>query len=109
MNRDEILELSRRENQNKDFAELEVAAKAGSIASRVGACVCCIISLIVHAIADMGLYSPWIIYFSILGSHYAVKYKAVRRSTDLYLCVVYFAMCVLAIVFFALRLVEVVG
>ncbi|MBQ3256037.1 MAG: hypothetical protein IJA67_01295 [Oscillospiraceae bacterium] len=109
MNRDEILELSRKENQNKDLAELEVAAKAGNIASRVGACVCCILSLIVHAAADILLYSPWVIYFSILGTHYAVKYKAVRRSTDLYLCVVYFAMCLLAFVFFTLRLVEVVG
>ncbi len=109
MNRDEILELSRRENQNKDLAELEVSLQAGNTASRVGACVCCILSVIVHAAADMLLYSPWIIYFSILGTHYAVKYKAVRRSTDLYLCLVFFTMCVLAIVLFALRLVEVVG
>lgn len=109
MNKDEILELSRREHQNKDLAELEIAAKAGNIASRVGACVCVLLSVIFHCVTDTVLYSPWVIYFSILGSHYAVKYKAARRSTDLYLCVVYFAMCLLAFVFFTLRLVEVVG
>ena len=109
MNKDEILELSRRENQNKYLAELEVSLHAGNMASRVGACVCVILSVMFHCVTNTVLYSPWVIYFSILGTHYAVKYKAVRRSTDLYLCVVYFAMSLLAFVFFSLRLMEVVG
>ncbi len=109
MNREEILEISRKEHQNKDFAELEITSQAGNMAGRVGACVCCLVSIIFHRFTNILLYSPWIIYFSILGTHYMVKFNRVRRKSDLFLCVVYFAMCLLATVFFILRLVEVRG
>ena len=41
MKKDEILNASRKEHQNKDLAEMEVLYLAGSHASRVGAFVCC--------------------------------------------------------------------
>lgn len=109
MNRDEILEISRKENKNKDFAELDVTSQAGNIAGRVGACVCCLISLVFHWFTNTLLYSPWIIYFSILGTHYLVKYSKRKRKSDLLLSVVFYAMCLLALIFFMLRLVEVRG
>ena len=37
MNKEKILESSRRENKNRDLAEMEVTAQAGNIAGRVGA------------------------------------------------------------------------
>ena len=109
MNKDEILEMSRNDNKNKDLAELDVIAQAGNIASRVGACVCILISVVFHRLTNMLLCSPWIIYFSILGTHYLVKYNKLKRKSDLFLSVIYFAMCLLALVFFVLRLVEVKG
>ena len=39
MKKDEILNASRKEHQNKDLAEMEVLYLAGSHASRVGAFV----------------------------------------------------------------------
>ena len=65
MDKEEILEISRRENQNRDLAELEAASQAGNIAGRVGAGVCCLISVIFHRFTGTLLYSPWVIYFSI--------------------------------------------
>lgn len=109
MEKDEILERSRRENRNKDLAELAVSAQAGNIAWRVGACVCCLVSLLTHMIADIFPYSPWMIYFSILGTHNLVKYIKLRRKGDLSLSVLYLLMCVLAFVAFLLRLVGAVG
>lgn len=109
MNKDKILEISRKENKNKDLAELDVTAQAGNIAGRVGACVCVLISVIFHRFTNTLLCSPWIIYFSILGTHYLVKYSKLKRKSDLFLSVIYFAMCLLALVFFVLRLVEVKG
>ena len=38
MKKEDILEMSRKENKNRDLAELDVMAQAGSIAGRVGAC-----------------------------------------------------------------------
>ena len=40
MDKEKILESSRKENKNRDLVELEVAARAGHIAGRVGAAVC---------------------------------------------------------------------
>ena len=106
MNRDEILEKSRKENKNRDYAELEVAYQAGNMAWRVGATVCCIISVISHWLINIMLYSPWIIYFSMLGTNYLVQYQKVKRKTDLFLVVVHYTMGSLAFVFFIIRLME---
>lgn len=63
MNREEILQASRNENRNKDLAELEVVYQAGIHAARVGALVCCMVSVLSSALAHAILYSPWVIYF----------------------------------------------
>ena len=109
MEREHILAISRKENANRDLAELETTLQAGSIASRVGAGVCCLVSGICAWAANAMLYSPWIIYFSILGTHYLVKFIKVKRKTDLTITVLYFAMLILCFTFFMLRLVEVKG
>ena len=51
MKKEEILNASRKEHQNKDLAEMEVLYLAGSHASRVGALVCCLLSLLSSMIA----------------------------------------------------------
>ena len=109
MNKEDILAISRRENQNRDLAEKETAAQAGSIASRVGAGVCCLVSVIFAWATNTLLYSPWVIYFSILSTHYLVKFRRVKRKTDLALTALFFAMFLLCLVLFLLRLAEVKG
>ena len=105
MDKEKILESSRKENKNRDLVELEVAARAG----RVGAAVCVLLSLVVRLLTDSYLLSPWIIYFSIIATHSLVKYAKLRRKTDLVLSLVYLAVCLSFLVFFVLRLVEVKG
>lgn len=107
MKKEDILEISRKENKNKDLADLEISAQAGNIAGRVGACVCCLISLVFYWVTDTPLLSPWIIYFSILGTHYLVKFTKVKKKSDLAITILYFMMCLLALIFFTLRLLEV--
>ena len=109
MDKEKILESSRKENKNRDLVELEVAARAGHSAGRVGAAVCVLLSLVVRLLTDSYLLSPWIIYFSIITTHSLVKYARLRRKTDLVLSLVYLAMCLSFLVFFVLRLVEVKG
>ena len=109
MEKEDILAISRKENQNRDLAEIETTTQAGNIAGRVGAGVCCLISVIFVWATHTMLFSPWVIYFSILGTHYLVKYRRVRRKTDLTITVLYFAMFALRFIFFLLRLVEVKG
>lgn len=109
MEKEEILAISRRENKNRDLAEAATAQQAGNIAGRVGACVCCLVSVVFVWATGTMLYSPWVFYFSILGTHSLVTYRKKKRKTELTLTILYFAMFLLFLVLFAVRLVGVRG
>ena len=89
MNKENILESSRRENKNRDLAEMEV------------------LTLIFRIFTKTYFLSPWVVYFSILTTHTLVKYARLKRKTDLILAILYLAMCLTFFAFFILRLVEV--
>lgn len=109
MEKEEILAISRQENKNRDLAEAATAQQAGNIAGRVGACVCCLVSVVFVWATGTMLYSPWVIYFSILGTHSLVIYRKKKRKTELTLTILYSAMFLLFLVLFAVRLVGVRG
>ena len=100
MKKDEILNASRKEHRNKDLAEMEVVYQAGSHASRVGALVCC---LLAHTM----IYSPWVIYFSIIATQWLVRFIKMKRKSDLVLTVLFFVLSILAFVGFVSHLLEV--
>lgn len=106
MNREEILKASRKENKNKDLAEMEVIYQAGSHASRVGALVCCLISLLSSLLAHIMLYSPWIIYFSMISTQWLVRFIKMKRKSDLVVAILFLCLTVLALVGFIRRLLE---
>ena len=85
MKKEEILNASRKEHQNKDLAEMEMIYRAGSHASRVGALVCCLLSLLSSMLAHTMIYSPWVIYFSILTTQWLVRFIKMKRRSDLLL------------------------
>lgn len=109
MEKEDILEISRREHQNRDLAELEASVQAGNLAGRVGAGVCCLVSALFVRAVHTVLLGPWVIYFSILGTHALVKFLKLKRKTDLVLTVLYFVMFLLFLLLFLLRLRETAG
>lgn len=109
MEKDMILEISRMEHGNRDLPELETAAQAGYLASRVGAAVCVLLTLIFRLATGGYLLSPWVIYFSMLAANSAGRYKKQGRGTDLVLLGTYLVMCGLCLVGFLLRLAEARG
>ena len=66
MNKEKILESSRRENKNRDLAEMEVTAQAGNIAGRVGAAVCVVLTLIFRIFTKTYFLSPWLFILAFL-------------------------------------------
>ena len=83
MKKDEILNASRKEHQNKDLAEMEVLYLAGSHASRVGAFVCCLLSLLSSMLAHTKIYSPWVICFSIFATQWLVRFIKLHLKNHL--------------------------
>ena len=90
MKKEEILNASRKEHRNKDLAEMEVAYQAGCHASRVGALVCCLLSWLSSMLVHIMIYSPWVIYFSILATQWLVRFIKMKRKSDLVLSVLFF-------------------
>ena len=107
MKKDEILNASRKEHKNKDLAEMEVIYQAGSHAGRVGALVCCLLSLLSSIIAHTVVYSPWVIYFSILATQWLVRFIKMKQKSDLTLTIMFLILFVLAFVGFVHRILEV--
>lgn len=107
MRKEEVLNASRKEYQNKDFAEIEVLYQAGSHASRVGAFVCCLLSWLSSMLSNTMIYSPWVIYFSILSTQWSVRFIKMKRKSDLALAILFLALSILALVGFIHRLLEV--
>ena len=107
MKKDEILNASRKEHRNKDLAEMEVVYQAGSHASRVGSLVCCLLSLLSSVLAHAMIYSPWVIYFSIIATQWLVRFIKMKRKSDLVLTVLFFVLSILAFVGFVSHLLEV--
>lgn len=104
MDKEQILEISRRENRNRDLADLAASTRAGNIAGHVGALLCCLVSVLSVRLTNTVIYSPWVIYFSILGTHYLIKFKMLKKKTDLAITLLHFAMCILNLILFVLRL-----
>ena len=109
MKKDDILNASRKEHQNKDLAEIEVVYHAGSYASRVGAFVCCLLSLLSSMLAHTMIYSPWVIYFSILTTQWFVRFIEMKRKSDLALSIIFLILSILAFAGFVRRPLEVRG
>ena len=107
MKKEEILKASRNENKNKDLVELEVVYQAGIHAARVGALVSCIISVLSSLLVHTLLYSPWIIYFSIITTQWLVHFIKAKRKSDLVLAILFLSLAVLSFVGLVYRLLEV--
>ena len=104
MDRDEILEKSRRENNNRDLAEMSIVTEANSAAACVGAALCCLVCVLSMRMRHIIPCGPWVIYFGILGTSYLVRFIKTKRKSDLYLTCVFLLMFLTVLVFYIIRL-----
>lgn len=101
MDRDEILERSRKENRDRDLVEEEVINWAHRIALSVGMMVCGLISVLNCIFRDGVGFSVWVVMWAIWSSIFLVKYRRLRRRHELLFGLFYAA---LALFFFVLYL-----
>lgn len=103
MDKEEILERSRQELENKDLFAIEVSQQAGNYGAIVAAILATIffvVQIVVGGGMNYGLYA---VIFSIPATGYSIKAQRLRMKKDRRLAVVY----VLATIFFsAIHLLE---
>ena len=83
MNKDEILEKSRKENEAQDERERLTLAQAGRIATAVGGCVCAVIILLDAVLSDAPSFAAWAVYLSMTGTTLLVKFLKLRKKHEL--------------------------
>lgn len=84
MNKEEILSKSRQELKNSNLVEKEVEYQAGRISASVGATVCLLLSVIALTMTGEYFISPWLIYFSIVGTKWLVRFVKLKKKSDLF-------------------------
>lgn len=104
MNKDDILEKSRRENKGPDEMEQYVMAAAGKIAAMVGMLVCGIVATLQLIFTDTIGYESWMIYFSILATNFIVKYVKRHSKHELWVAVIYTVLFIMSAILFLIRL-----
>ena len=104
MNKEEILERSRKENKNLDEMEKNALAKGGQRAYAVGGLVCAAIILLEAIFAKQVSLIPWAVYLSMTGTALLVKYFQLRKKHELVFGLVQLAM---AAVFFVMYVIQI--
>jgi hypothetical protein len=105
MEKEEILEKSRNENKGSDERELSVLASSGKTAAQVGMLACCLAALLQVIFNHHVSFESWMIYFSILGTIFTVKYLKLRRRHELLLAILYDGLFVFFAVLFVIGLI----
>lgn len=106
MNKEEILSRSRKELKNLDLVEMQTSHQAWNIAGRVGATMCILISVIARILTSHYIVSPWIIYFSIQGTIWLVKFLKLKKKTYLFSSLFFI---VEAIILFIVQVMQLMG
>ncbi len=104
MNKEEILERSRKENKNKDIVEQEATLKACRVAYIVGPIVCVVLCFIQLAFIRTINWGCWVVNFSILGTVFLVKYIKLRKNHELIITIFYFTICIFFFIGFIMAL-----
>lgn len=97
MNRNEILEKSRKENRNKDIYELEIIKQAGSISSLTAALLCAIL-FIAEILLGRGInYGLWSIFLAAEAATFTYKAVKLKKKHEILVAVLYCLMVVLLV------------
>lgn len=104
MNKEDVLKASRKENKNKDLVERELMHKSGAVSMRVGATTCILLALLGFILADRFIFSPWIIYSIILGTHWLMIYISFKKISDLIITIILYSAAIGCFVGFILML-----
>ena len=83
MNREEILEISRKENKNRDEMEQRAFETADQKACAVGGIVCAVIALVEGFFGDGFNAGLFAIYLSITGTMLVGKYRTLGKKHEL--------------------------
>lgn len=104
MTKEEILERSRSENQNKDVYDLEVQSKAAKAAFFASPILCAAVSILQLVFTGTVSAGIWAVLFGMFTVTFLVKFLNMHKKHELFVCVCYFAIFVMLTVVYMFQL-----
>lgn len=95
MNREEILEKSRKENKNKDIYEKEVILKGSNAGAITGAILATIFFMIQIFLGEGINYALYSIVFAMNGATFVVKSIHLKRKHEVLIAIMYLALALI--------------
>ena len=100
MTKEEILEQSRKENNDKDIFDFEVQKIAARTAFYSSFGLCALVSILSWIFAKRVSAQCWMIFFGMLTITFFVKYFKLKKLHELFVAIGYLAFfCLLTLVF----------
>lgn len=103
MTKEEILEKSRRENNDKDIFDLEVQKTAAKIAYYSSFGICILISALNWIFNRHVSVQCWIVFFGMLSVAFFVKFFRMKKLHELFVALAYLVIFICLIVLMILQ------
>ena len=104
MNKEEILQASRNENQNKDIYELEIISKGQRIGGLIGICITFALMLFERVILENGMnYGYFLIILSASAGLWIYKALKLKKKHEIFLAVLWTLLAVYAAIMVVLN------
>ena len=89
MNKDDILRMSRKENQNGDEREEKIKLRSYAISAAVGALLCMIFVFVEDFVFDRSTMLIWIIYFGMMFTKSLLDAIKLKKKADIVLSILW--------------------
>ena len=104
MTKEEILEQSRKENNDKDVFDLEVQKRAATAAFFSSFGLCAFVSILSWIFTNHISVQCWMIFFGMLTVAFGVKFFKMKKLHELFVALGYLVIFILLTVVFILQL-----
>ena len=106
MNKDDVLRMSREENQNGDEREEKIKLRSYAISAAVGALLCMVFVFVENVIFDRNATLIWIIYCGMMFTKCILDSVKLKKKSDIVLSILWALCFVIDIVVYILDNVE---
>ncbi|MCQ2597303.1 MAG: DUF6442 family protein [Treponema sp.] len=104
MTKDEILEKSRNENQNKDVYDLEIQNKAARVAYFSAPVLCVLVSVLQFIFTKTVSAGIWTVLFGMFAVTFLVKFLAMHKKHELLVFLCYLVIFVMLLTVYVFQL-----
>lgn len=102
MNKEDILKMSRDENQNGDEREEKIKLHSYAVSASVGALICMVFVLIESFMFDRSTATIWTIYSGMMFSKSLLDAIKIKKKADIGLSVIWGICCILNVIVYIL-------